>query len=117
MSVQLLMSIDPSFDPESVHCPSEQQYGGSSDPRQGQSASCATVPSELDSAVREGFVGPGDSHHQGKYTPIEQQDFKKRQFRQCCPKPRSATQHLRRDTALHTGRCISPMGILEEERR
>ena len=60
------MSIDPSFDPESVHCPSEQQYGGSSEPRQGQSASCPTVPSELDSAVREGFVGPGDSHHQGK---------------------------------------------------
>ena len=65
-SVLLLMSIDPSFDPESVHCPSEQQYGGSSDSRQGQSASCPTAPSELDSAMREGLVGPGDSHHQGK---------------------------------------------------
>ena len=69
------MSIDPSFDPESVHCPSEQQYGGSSDLRQGQSASCPTAPSELDSAVREVLVGPGHGH-QGKYSsPIERQEF------------------------------------------
>ena len=69
------MSIDASFDPESVHCPSNQQFGGSLDPRQGQSASCPTAPSELDNAVREILVGTGDSHR-GKYnSPIERQDF------------------------------------------
>jgi len=68
-SVLLLMSIDPSFDPESVHCPSNQQSGGSSDPRQGQSASCPTAPSELDSAVRDVLVGPGDSHNQANFAP------------------------------------------------
>lgn len=68
-SLLLLMSIDPSFDPESVYCPSSQQFGGSSDPRQGQSASCPTAPSELDSAVREVLVGPGDSHHQANFAP------------------------------------------------
>ncbi|EDR13148.1 uncharacterized protein LACBIDRAFT_308683 [Laccaria bicolor S238N-H82] len=66
-SVLLLMSIDPSFDPESVHCPSNQEFGGSSDPRQGQIASCPTA--ELESAVRDVLVGPGDSHHQDNYSP------------------------------------------------
>ena len=75
-SVLLLTSIDASFDPESVHCPSNQQFGGSSDLRQSQSTSFPTAPSEPDSNVREVLAGPGDGHRQGKCnSPIERQDF------------------------------------------
>ena len=71
MSVVWLMSIDPSFDPESVHGPSSQQFNHSSDPRQRQSASRPTAPSEPDSTVTDVPVGLGDGHHHGKYISLD----------------------------------------------
>ena len=70
MSVLLLMSIDPSFDPESVHGPSSQQFDRSSDPRRGQPVSRPTAPSEPNSTVRDVPVGLGDGHHHGKYISL-----------------------------------------------
>ena len=75
-SVLLLMSIDPSFDPESVHGPSSQQFDRSSDPRRRQSASRHTAPSEPDSTMRDVPVGLGDSHHHGKYNSLIERQSK-----------------------------------------
>ena len=71
MSVLLLMSIDPSFDPKSVHGPSSQQFDRSSDPRRRQSASRPTAPSKPDSTVRDVPVGLGDGHHHSKYISLD----------------------------------------------
>ena len=70
-SVLLLMSIDPSFDPESVHDPSSQQFDRSSDPRRGQPTSRPTAPSEPNSTVRDVPVGLGDDHHHGKNISLD----------------------------------------------
>jgi hypothetical protein len=80
-SVLLLTSIDASFDPESVHSPSSQQFGGGSDPLQGQSASYPTAPREPDSVMREVSVGPGDSLHQGKYNSLIERQPKLRHLK------------------------------------